>query len=115
MRKVKIEVKTIYNIRFDFHDFLKIFVAAKNDRTRIHEFENFDLEDTTMGNVRKCYESLGELVIFQSVEQSKQKAENLQYIVRELGFDGIENYGGFFSKDDKNEYHITVYNRGADI
>lgn len=115
MRKVTIEVKTIYDIRFDFHDFLKIFEAAKNDPTRLHEFEDFNLDDTTMGNIRKSYKSLAEFSVCLSPEKSKQKADNLAYIVRKLGFDGIENYGYMPRNDEREEYHITVYNRGADI
>lgn len=108
MRKTSIEVKTIYSIRFDFHDFAKIFAEAKNDPARLKAFEDFNLDDTTMGNLRDCYKSLG--VLF----GGRQKTENLKYIVRCLGFDGVENYGGFYSHDEE-EYCITVYNRGADI
>lgn len=115
MRKVTIEVKTIYDIRFDFHDFLRIFSAAKDDRTRLHEFENFNLDDTTMGNIRKCYLSLAEFSICLPPDESKQKADNLRYIVRKLGFDGIENYGYMPRNDEREEYHMTVFNRGADI
>lgn len=117
MRTVSIDVKTIYEIRISFHDFCKIFTAAKDDATRIHAFENFDLEDTTMGNLRKCFHSLGELSFFLSTEEAKQQDENIRYIVRKLGFDGIIHFGGFYGADaeDKKEYHITVYNKGADI
>lgn len=115
MRKVTIEVKTIYDIRFDFHDFLTIFEAAKSDPARIHEFENFDLDNTTMGNIRKSYKSLAEPSFFLTPEESRQQANNLQYIVRKLGFDGIENYGYMPKDDEREEYHMVVYNRGADI
>lgn len=114
MKTNSIAVKTHYDIRFDFHDFVKIFTEAKKDPTRINAFEDFDLDDTTMGNLRSCFLSLGDLSFFLSAEQSKQKCENLKYIVRKLGFDEIDNYGGFFGRD-KDEYHIFVYNRGADI
>ena len=120
MRTVSIEVKTFYDLRFDFHDFVKIFTEAKNDSTRSRAFKNFDLEDTTMGNLQNCFESLGKLSIFMSVEESKQQTENLKYIVRKLGFYGISFYGGFYGNDKEEgkhgkEYHITVYNMGADI
>lgn len=118
MRTTSIEVKTIYEIRFDFHDFLKIFAAAKDDAARIHAFENFDLEDTTVGNIRDCFESLGKLTFFLSAEESKQQTENIRYIVSKLGFDGVVHYGGFYGNDKSKglgEYHITVYNMGADI
>ena len=115
MRKVTIEVKTIYDIRFNFHDFMKIFAKAKEDPTRIHAFDNFNLDDTTMGNIRECYKSLGKLSFFLTPEESKQQAENVRYIVRNLGFDGVENYGYLPKDDEREEYHMSVYNRGADI
>jgi len=120
MRTTSIEVKTIYEIRFDFGDFAKIFTAAKDDVTRINAFENFDLEDTTMGNLCKCYESLGKINFFLSHEEAKQQTENIQYIVRKLGFDGVVRYGGFYDKDKEKtdgvgSYHMSVYNHGADI
>lgn len=114
MKTDSIAVKTHYNIRFDFHDFAKIFAEAKEDPARIHAFDNFDLDDTTMGNLRTCYKSLGKLSFFLSAEESKQQCENLKYIIRKLGFDEVDNYGGFYGRD-KDEYHISVYNRGADI
>ena len=112
MRKVKIEVKTIYNIRFDFHDFVKIFAAAKEDPARINAFSDFDLEDTTMGNLRNCFDSLRGCSFFLE-DNGRQRAKNLEYIVNKLGFDGISHYGGMY--DDETEYSITVYNYGADI
>ena len=114
MRRLSIEVKTIYSIHFDFHDFVKIFTEAKKDPMRINAFNNFDLDDTTMGNLRDCYKSLGKLSLLLSAEESKQKTDNLQYIVHKLGFDGVDNYGGFFSRD-KEEYWIRVYNYGSDL
>ena len=109
MRKVSIEVKTIYDVRFNLDDFTIIFENAKNDPSRIHAFENFDLDDDSIENIKECYISLGELF-------SKESAENINYIVRKLGFDGVQNYGGFFGKENKfKEYSVTVYNRGADI
>lgn len=112
MRTIKIEVKTHYDIRFDFHDFTKIFTKAKTDpwAEATHAFAEFDLDDTTIGNLKKCYESLGR-------QTTKQVCDDLKYIVNCLGFDGIDNYGGFFKKTDKGfgEYHIFVYNNGADL
>lgn len=117
MRTTSIEVKTIYEIRFNINDFQFIFENAKKDPVRLHAFDNFCLEDDTPENIRECFESLGKLSLFLSVEESKQQAENLKYIVNKLGFDGVVNYGGFYGqdKDSKKEYHMTVYNHGADI
>lgn len=114
MTKTKIEVKTIYNIRFNFRDFCKIFEDAKTDPCRIHAFEDFDLDDDSMGNIRNCYKSLDVISILSPAEKVKQNCENLKYIVNKLGFDGIVNYGGFY-KHHEDEYTITVFNYGADI
>lgn len=112
MRKVTIEVKTIYHIRFDFHDFCEIFAKAKDDPSRVSEFGNFDLNDQTMGNIRECFKTFSGCSFFDE-DHGKQRCKNLEYIVRKLGFEGVENYGGMYG--DEKEYSITVYNRGADI
>lgn len=110
MKKLSIKVKTIYDIQIEFHDFYDIFVKANDDPTRIDAFKDFDLTDTTIGNVRKCFKML-ETSVFS--ERCNQSCKDLQYIIRKLGFDGIENYGGFYK--DKSVYSITVYNNGADL
>ena len=112
MRTTKIEVKTLYSIRFNFHDFCKIFAGAKNDPARGNAFAKFDLEDTTIGNIKDCFDSLRGVTFFMK-DGGKQHAEDIQYIVRKLGFDGVENYGGMYEGD--TEYSLSVYNRGADI
>ena len=110
MKKLSIEVKTIYNIQIEYLDFYNIFVAAKDDPTLIDAFEDFNLNDTTIGNVRKCFKML-EASVFS--DRCNQACKDLKYIVRKLGFDGIENYGGFFK--DKTVYSIAVYNNGSDL
>lgn len=115
MRKTKVEVKTLYNIRFNFHDFAEIYANAKKDPCRLHAFENFNLDDTTMGNLRDCFKSLDRKMLFPPLEEEKQRVENLKYIVSKLGFDGIQWYGGFCRNSLEEEYEMTVFNNGADI
>ena len=103
----------MYDILFNFHDFIKIYVDAKKDPCRLHAFENFNLDDTTMGNLRDCFKSLGRRELFPPVEEEKHRTENLKYIVSKLGFDGIQWYGGFYR--DTEEYQMIVFNYGADI
>lgn len=92
------QVKTIYAIDLQFKDFSKIFAAAKADEWRPEAaFKEFNLEDTTLGNVRACFQALKE-------------ADSIQYIVNKLGFDGIENYG-YYNKR-KGCYTMQVYDRG---
>jgi len=110
MKTKQIQVKTIYDIEIEFKDFTKIFTEAKNDPTRIDAFQDFNLDDTTIGNLRDCFKNLSAFCFDPRCEQA---CKDLRYIVRKLGFDNIENYGGFFK--GKETYSITVSNNGADI
>ena len=110
MKTTQIKVKTIYDIEIEYSDFSAIFVKAKKDITRLGAFEEFNLDDTTIGNIQKCFKALDAHCFS---ERCKQACEDLQYVVRALGFDGIENYG-YYDKD-KNRYKLVVYNNGADI
>ncbi len=106
MKTKTIEVKTIYHIDIEFTDFDKIFREAATDNWRSQsELQNFNLQDTTIGNIRSCFKSLD--------GTSEQDYKNLRYVVRKLGFDSIENYG-FYDKN-KDVYKMIVYNNGADI
>lgn len=92
------KVKTVYNIDIQFKDFSDIFCAAKADEWRPDSaLGEFDLTDTTIGNVRKCFEALKE-------------PKSIQYIVRKLGFDGVENYG--YHNKRKGVYTMVVYDDG---
>lgn len=111
MIKYTIEVKTTYHIGIQIKDFAKIFAEAKSDPSRLSsEFSEFDLGDTTIGNLDRCFKSLWQPYWSAA---SEQRCRDLQYIVRKLGFDGIENYGCF--SQDGRVYKMVVYNRGADI
>ena len=110
MKKLSIKVKTIYNIQIEYIDFCNIFTEAKNDPTLLDAFKDFNLNNTTIGNIRSCFKMLD--AHFFS-DRCNQACKDLEYIVRKLGFDGIENYGGFFK--DKTVYSITVYNNGSDL
>lgn len=92
------KVKTIYNIDIQFKDFSEIFGEAKADEWRPNDaLTEFDLTDTTIGNIRNCFEAL-------------RDAKGIQYIVRKLGFDGVENYG-YYNKR-KGVYTMVVYDDG---
>lgn len=99
------EVKTIYNIEIQFKDFADIYAAAKNDVMCevMRAFPNSDLSDTTMGNLKHEFETLDD-------------TNTIQYIVRKLGFDSIENYGYFKKKSEGfGVYRMTVSNYGDDL
>lgn len=98
MKITKSEVKTLYRIDIQFKDFADLFNAAKSDEWRPEAaFKEFDLSDTTLGNINTCFKTLKE-------------AESIKYIVDKLGFDGVENYG-YYNKR-KGVYTLCVYDNG---
>ena len=98
MKITKSEVKTIYTIDIQFKDFAELFNAAKSDEWKPESaFKEFDLTDTTIGNIGSCFKGLKE-------------AASIEYIVSKLGFDGVENYG-YYNKR-KGVYTMVVYDRG---
>ena len=98
MKTVTVEVKTLYTIDIQFSDFAEIFSKAKTDEWKPKEaFKEFNLEDTTLGNLRKCFETLKEVA-------------SIRYLVDKLGFDGIDNYGHYNKR--KGVYTMRVYDRG---
>lgn len=98
MKTTKSEVKTIYTIDIQFKDFAELFNAAKSDECKPEAaFKEFDLTDTTIGNIGSCFKGLKE-------------TSSIEYIVNKLGFDGVENYG-YYNKR-KGVYTMVVYDRG---
>lgn len=113
MKTTKIEVKTFYTIQIEYKDFQKIFVKAKGSLVceANGAFKDFDLTDTTIGNIRNCFKLLGDTMAMSP--SCHQRCKDLEYIVRELGFDGIQHFGGFYK--DSEVYTLTVYNNGSDL
>lgn len=98
MKITKSEVKTIYTIDIQFKDFAEIFNAAKSDEWKSESvFKEFDLTDTTIGNIGSCFKGLTETAY-------------IEYIVSKLGFDGVENYG--YYNNCKGVYTMVVYDIG---
>ena len=105
MKITKKEVKTIYEIEISFKDYTTIRIDAKTDVIAevMKAFENVNLNDTTMGTLKFDFEKLDDV-------------HTLQYIVRKLGFDGIENYGYHKEKNEGFGIHrMVVYNYGDNI
>lgn len=98
MKITNSEVKTIYTIDIQFKDFANIFSEAKSDEWKPESaFKEFDLADTTIGNIGSCFKGLKE-------------AASIEYIVSKLGFDGVDNYG-YYNKR-KGVYTMSVYDTG---
>lgn len=115
MKILKSTVKTIYSITLSFHDFLTIFLYASHDDFRkiegVYEkqeceFSNWDLTNTTMGNIMKAWQEFCHPFY-------QYQARDIRYIVKLLGYDGVENYGYY----DKNKklYFLSVYNFGDSL
>ena len=105
MKITKKEVKTIYDIEIQFKDFSEIYAKAKDDVMCevMQAFTKSDLSNTTMGNLKHEFEILDDV-------------KTIQYIVRKLGFDSIENYGYFKKKPEGfGVYRMVVSNYGDDI
>lgn len=105
MKITKKEVKTIYEIEISFKDYTTIRVDAKTDVIAevMKAFENVNLNDTTMGTLKFDFEKLDDV-------------NTLKYIVRKLGFDGVENFGYHKEKNEGCGVHrMVVYNYGDDI
>ena len=83
MTITKQEVKTVYTIELTFKDYADAREKALKDDFRLGAFEECDMENETVGVIRNEFETL----------QFRKTTETLRYIVRLLGFDGVENYG----------------------
>lgn len=103
------EVKTIYDIEINFKDYCELRSKAKGNTAAevMGAFEDTNLEDDTMGTLRKE---------FCNLQFKSDSVKTLQYIVRELGFDGVENYGYHKDKGEGCGVHrMVVYNNGDDL
>lgn len=107
MKIRKVTVKTIYSIAITFKDFFEIFVSASKDSTRLStEFSNWNLTDTSIGNILAAWKQLCHPFF-------DKQASDLKYIVRCLKYDGIINYG-YYDKDSE-EYLLTVFKYGDNV
>jgi hypothetical protein len=104
MKITKQEVKTFYSIRIDFKDWTKAIENYKEkEAPKIcysKAFENFNIEDTTMGNLRNGFQNIS----------FKGNADTFQYLATYFGFDGWQN-AGFYSENRK-AHCMVAYNYG---
>lgn len=109
MKITEKEVRTIYHIEISFKDYCELRSKAKGNTIAelMGAFKDTNLEDSTMGTLRKE---------FCNLEFKSDSAQTLQYIVRELGFEGVENYGYHKDKGEGCGVHrMAVYNHGDDL
>lgn len=107
MKITKQEVKTIYDIEINFKEAWDLLVAFGKKQSHevfypnlVEHLKNKDC------SVREVAKSLFEITIC----MAKWHSEMIQYFVKELGFDGIVNYGLF--NESKRCYRCVVYNYG---
>lgn len=86
MKIMKKEVKTIYSIELSFKDYCEFRTKARGNvvAEAMGAFAHANLDVETMGTLKNE---------FCNLQFKSDGAKTLQYIVREIGFDGIENYG----------------------
>lgn len=98
------EVRTIYEISIDFKDWVNAIENYKEKEFEriIHPkaFENFNIDDTTMGNLRTGFRNIN----------YKGNGDTFAYLARFFGFDGWSNAGLHYEK--RNAHCMTVYNYG---
>lgn len=103
------DVKTIYDIEISFRDYCDLRSKAKGNATAemMGAFKDTNLEDDTMGTLKKE---------FYNLQFASDGTKTLRYVVRELGFDGVENYGYHKDKGEGCGVHrMVVYNNGDDL
>ena len=85
MKITKQEVKTFYSISIDFKDWTKAIENYKDKETPhilfSKAFDNFNIEDTTMGNLRNGFHNIS----------FKGNGDTFKYLAYYFGFDGKTN------------------------
>lgn len=107
MKITTTEVKTFYSISIEFKDWVNAIenYKAKEAPKICHPraFETFNIEDTTMGNLRNG---------FRRIDPIGNK-DTFEYLARFLGFDGWQNAGIF--NERTQTHNMVVYNRGDTV
>lgn len=104
MKITKTEVRTTYSISIDFKDWTNAIEAYKEKESyRIchpKAFDGFNIEDTTMGNLRNGFHNIN----------FKGNADTFEYLARFFGFDGWSNAGIYYER--RKAHCMVVYNYG---
>lgn len=118
MKTTKKEVRTIYHIQLEKFDVMQAFDKAYEEYKRIgvesftiiykeafKEIINKDEEELKNVEIRRYAET-----IINHLWGNKEDSDTLSYVIKFLGFDGIENYGIYKEKCDAR--CMTVYMEG---
>ena len=104
MKITKTEVRTTYEISIDFKDWVNAIENYKEKETgRIFypkAFEDFNIDDTTMGNLRHGYHNINFI----------GNKDTFGYLAHYFGFDSWSNAGIYFER--RKAYCMSVYNCG---
>lgn len=103
MNIYKKEIKTLYEIRFDLMEFLKIVEVFKECKEKMVLSNAFcKLTSFDYNEVIKFYKHLADL----------GNPDTFLFIAKTLGFDGWENAGYYNALKDC--YCMTVFNHGSE-
>ena len=108
--KQEVKTKTIYNIEVtlrDFTDALETYLEVRKASV-VYEcaFKHLkveDLGDEKLSNIKAYFKSF----------RSDDEVATKNYLIKFLGFDGVENYG-FYDEKTKT-IHMTVFSYGDKI
>lgn len=107
--RTKAEVRTIQSIRISVTSIKPILLLVQQDHCKdiywkTSKIDLSKINDMNFTDLKKAFISLW------SIGHSKEDIDTIEYIVRVLGFDGVENFG--YYSDTTNCIHLVVYNNG---
>ncbi len=107
--RTKAEVRTIQSIRISVTSIKPILLLVQQDHCKdiywkTSKIDLSKINDMKFTDLKKAFISLW------SIGHSKEDIDTIEYIVRVLGFDGVENFG--YYSDTTNCIHLVVYNNG---
>lgn len=118
MKVIKKEVKTFYTIKIDVDDVNAAIEKAKEEYKRLGA-ETYELiyheafKALLSGNIEQGKEYQYKTLILEHVNGNSDLTNSLRYIVKFLGFDGVEHFGNYNARTITRD--LTVYNNGDDM
>lgn len=113
MKITKAEVKTIYDIRFNFTEFKSLYTEFVNaDENSVEKiihslaFNGCDFSNLSDAYINGLFQCL-------SHKTSNDRGQTYDYIAKYFGFDGWDN-AGYYDKASEN-YCMVVYKHGDSL
>ena len=107
--RTKAEIKTVQTINIPVSSIKEILKMVQQDNLKDIYWKNpkinlSDLDSETWTSIKKNFLKMW------SVGSTREDTETIQYIIRLLGFDGIENFGLY--DEHRNCISMVVFNYG---